>query len=76
VALLQVVLDAVDEWGGGSSTLSSLRDFRLRSIVRPGDALEVELSGAAGMPEVRFTVKKGDVLVGTGMMTLGSSPNG
>ena len=70
VGLLGLVLEAAAKWEQRSVALLGLRDFRLRRVVRPGEAIEVHLSRADGRGEVRFAVRCGAVLASSGVLIL------
>jgi 3-hydroxyacyl-[acyl-carrier-protein] dehydratase len=74
VGLLGLVLEAVEGFEQRPITLAGLRDFRLRHVVRPGDAIEVQLARTSRPGEVRFAVRSGSVLSSSGVLILAPPP--
>jgi 3-hydroxymyristoyl/3-hydroxydecanoyl-(acyl carrier protein) dehydratase len=74
VGLLGFAVEALESWERRPVTLLGLRDFRLRRVVRPGDALEVHFSRTAKPGEIRFAVKCGPALTSSGLLITAPPP--
>jgi 3-hydroxyacyl-[acyl-carrier-protein] dehydratase len=74
VAHLGLALQAAEQLEKRPVVLSGVRDFRLRQVVRPGDEVEVRVNRTSRAGEIRFEVRKGDLVASSGVLTLGFVP--